>query len=200
MPGLRRLRAGTPGGGGTPGERQSRRWGKRGAVRNELELTAGWPWSRKTGRAARHAMGVRNHPAACERSCVIYGRGFSPETARGHDLRETSWQPPGEGARLLAGYKRGWLRRGHARGLGGDARTHSRSTGRGSRRHAATARPHLELYTLGRLRQASPYEGRSAGSECDVIPVGTEGTERLGTGVRMAHRFHEEVPGSELTS
>jgi haloalkane dehalogenase len=55
---------------------------------------------------------------------------------------------------------------------------------------------HLELYRSGDFEKLAPYEGRLAA--LDVPALILWGAEDRFASVRMAHRFHEELPGSEL--
>jgi len=55
---------------------------------------------------------------------------------------------------------------------------------------------HLELYRSGDFEKLLPYEGRLAALDVPALVVWGE-QDRF-AGVRMAHRFHDELPGSEL--
>ena len=55
---------------------------------------------------------------------------------------------------------------------------------------------HLELYRSGDFDKLEPYAGRVAA--LDVPALVLWGAEDRFAGVAMAHRFHEELPGSEL--
>jgi haloalkane dehalogenase len=55
---------------------------------------------------------------------------------------------------------------------------------------------HLELYRSGDFEKLAPYEGRLA--TLGVPALILWGAEDRFASVRMAHRFHEELPGSEL--
>ena len=55
---------------------------------------------------------------------------------------------------------------------------------------------HLELYRSGDFEKLVPYEGRVAALGVPALIVW--GEEDRFAGVAMAHRFHEELPGSEL--
>jgi len=54
----------------------------------------------------------------------------------------------------------------------------------------------LELYRSGEFEKLLPYEGRVAALGVPTLIVWGE-DDRF-AGVRMAHRFHDELPGSEL--
>ena len=56
---------------------------------------------------------------------------------------------------------------------------------------------HLELYRSGEFDKLIPYQGRVAA--LDVPALILWGEEDRFAGVAMAKRFHEEIPGSELT-
>jgi haloalkane dehalogenase len=60
----------------------------------------------------------------------------------------------------------------------------------------ARRRGHLELYRSGDFEKLAPYEGRVAGLGLPTLVIW--GEEDRFASVRMAHRFHEEIPGSEL--
>ena len=55
---------------------------------------------------------------------------------------------------------------------------------------------HLELYRSGDFEKLVPYEGRVAALGVPALIVW--GEEDRFAGVQMAHRFHQELPGSEL--
>jgi haloalkane dehalogenase len=55
---------------------------------------------------------------------------------------------------------------------------------------------HLELYRSGDFEKLTPYEGRLAALGVPALIVW--GEEDRFAGVQMAHRFHEDLPGSEL--
>jgi haloalkane dehalogenase len=57
-------------------------------------------------------------------------------------------------------------------------------------------RGHLELYRSGDFDKLIPYEGGVAGLGVPALILWGE-QDRFAA-VRMAHRFHEEIPGSEL--
>ncbi len=56
---------------------------------------------------------------------------------------------------------------------------------------------HLELYRSGDFDKLEPYQGRVAALGVPALVLW--GGEDRFAGVAMAHRFHEELPGSELT-
>jgi haloalkane dehalogenase len=60
----------------------------------------------------------------------------------------------------------------------------------------ARRRGHLELYRSGDFEKLAPYEGRVAALGVPALIVW--GQEDRFAGVQMAHRFHAELPGSEL--
>ena len=55
---------------------------------------------------------------------------------------------------------------------------------------------HLELYRSGDFEKLAPYEGRLAALGLPALIVWGE-SDRFAS-ARMAHRFHDELPGSEL--
>ena len=57
-------------------------------------------------------------------------------------------------------------------------------------------RGHLELYRSGDFEKLAPYEGRLAALGLPTLIVW--GAEDRFASVKMAHRFHEEIAGSEL--
>jgi len=57
-------------------------------------------------------------------------------------------------------------------------------------------RGHLELYRSGDFEKLAPYEGRVAALGVPALIIWGE-QDRF-AGVRMARRFHEELPDSEL--
>jgi haloalkane dehalogenase len=57
-------------------------------------------------------------------------------------------------------------------------------------------RAHLELYRSGDFEKLEPYEGKLAALGVPSLIVW--GAEDRFAGVRMAHRFHDELPKSEL--
>lgn len=56
---------------------------------------------------------------------------------------------------------------------------------------------HLELYRSGDFDKLEPYDGRVAALGVPALIVW--GSEDRFAGVSMAHRFHDELPGSELS-
>ncbi len=57
-------------------------------------------------------------------------------------------------------------------------------------------RGQLELYRSGDFEKLEPYEGRLARLGVPALIVW--GAQDRFAGVKMAHRFHDELPGSEL--
>jgi haloalkane dehalogenase len=57
-------------------------------------------------------------------------------------------------------------------------------------------RAHLELYRSGDFEKLEPYEGKLAALSVPSLIVW--GTDDRFASVKMAHRFHEELPGSDL--
>jgi haloalkane dehalogenase len=133
-----------------------------------------------------------DHPGATN-ALVISDGGFFADR-RWHDLANVM-RTPGEGERLMSSYTR----------EGFDAMMHAVSSGMSEQAIAEywkafaddTRRlAHLELYRSGEFDKLIPYEGRVAALDVPALIVW--GAEDRFAGVRMAERFHEELPGSEL--
>ncbi len=133
-----------------------------------------------------------DNPGAA-RALVISDGGFFAGL-RWHDLANVM-RTPGEGERLIAAYTREGLGQALAavstgmtdealdeywKGFAGDTRRHG----------------HLELYRSGDFEKLEPYEGCVARLALPTLIVWGE-QDRFASG-KMAHRFNEEVPGSEL--
>ncbi|TMK25371.1 MAG: alpha/beta hydrolase [Actinobacteria bacterium] len=135
---------------------------------------------------------------ACDRpgsasALVISDGGFFADR-RWHDLANAI-RTPGEGERLIESYTREGFAaamRAVSSGMSDDAiEEYWKGFADGTRR-----RGHLELYRSGDFDKLLPYEGRVAA--LDVPTTIIWGEEDRFASVRMGHRFHEEIPGSEL--
>jgi haloalkane dehalogenase len=125
---------------------------------------------------------------------VISDGGFFADR-RWHDLAN-AMRTPGEGERLIESYTRepfGAALKAVCPGMSEDALDEYWKGFAGSaRRHA-----HLALYRSGDFEKLLPYEGRLAALGVPTLILW--GAEDKFAGVNMAHRFHEEIPGSQLT-
>ena len=124
---------------------------------------------------------------------VISSGGFFADR-RWHDLANLM-RTPEEGERLMEGFTR--------EGLGAALRQASPAMADealdeywrgfdGPERR----RGHLELYRSGDFEKLEPYEGRLAALGVPALIVW--GAADRFASVRMAHRFHDELPGSRL--
>jgi haloalkane dehalogenase len=133
-----------------------------------------------------------DHPGAA-RALVISDGGFFADR-RWHDLANVM-RTPGEGERLIESYTReGFdaMMRAVCSGIGEQAIAEYWKAFADDARRLAQ----LELYRSGEFDKLIPYEGRVAALEVPTLIVW--GAEDRFAGVRMAERFHEELPGSEL--
>jgi haloalkane dehalogenase len=127
------------------------------------------------------------------RALVVSDGGFFADR-RWHDLANVM-RTPGEGERLIASYTRDGLAQAleavseavtddavdeYWKGFAGDTRRQG----------------HLELYRSGDFEKLEPYGGRLAEMALPTLIL-WGGGDRFAS-VRMAHRFHDEIPGSEL--
>ncbi|HTQ68338.1 MAG TPA: alpha/beta hydrolase [Solirubrobacteraceae bacterium] len=133
-----------------------------------------------------------DHPASV-RSLTISDGGFFADR-KWHDLANVM-RTPGEGERLIASYTRDTFYAGMrtvCERMPDDALAeYWRAFADDELRQR-----HLELYRSGDFEKLAPYEGRLAGLGLPTLIVWGE-QDRF-AGVRMAHRFHTEIPGSEL--
>jgi haloalkane dehalogenase len=127
------------------------------------------------------------------RALVISDGGFFADR-RWHDLANTM-RTPGEGEKLIDSFTREGFEAlmGQAsRGIGPDAvEEYWKCFADDVRR-----RGHLELYRSGDFEKLDPYEGCVAGLGLPALVLW--GADDRFAGVKMAHRFHEEIAGSEL--
>ncbi len=133
-----------------------------------------------------------DHPGSV-RSLTISDGGFFADR-RWHDLANVM-RTPGDGEKLLASYTREAFDaalRQLCSGVDDEALTeYWKGFADDTRR-----RGHLELYRSGDFDKLAPYEGRLA--ELALPTLLLWGARDPFASVRMAERFHEEIPGSEL--
>jgi haloalkane dehalogenase len=133
-----------------------------------------------------------DHPGA-SRALVISDGGFFADR-RWHDLANTM-RTEGEGERLMEGFTRDGFRalmEQASRGIRGRAvDEYWKGFATDERR-----RGHLELYRSGDFGKLEPYEGCVAALRLPALVLW--GAEDRFAGVKMARRFHEELPESEL--
>jgi haloalkane dehalogenase len=133
-----------------------------------------------------------DHPGSAS-ALVISDGGFFADR-RWHDLANVM-RTPGEGERLIESYTRdGFLAamRAVSSGMSEEAiEEYWKGFADEARR-----RGHLELYRSGDFAKLLPYEGRVAALGLPTLILWGE-QDRFAS-VRMAHRFLEEIPGSEL--
>jgi haloalkane dehalogenase len=133
-----------------------------------------------------------DHPGSA-RALVISDGGFFADR-RWHDLANVM-RTPGEGERLMRSYTRelfGEALRAVSSGMTDEALDEYWKAFADDTRRLA----HLELYRSGDFEKLEPYEGRVA--QLGVPTLIVWGEQDRFAGVKMAHRFHDELPGSEL--
>src|SRR4051812_39296404 len=119
---------------------------------------------------------------------VISDGGFFADR-RWHDFANVL-RTPGEGEQLIEGFTREGL--AAALAMPDDAIDEYWKGFDGAERR----RGHLELYRSGDFGKLAPYEGRLA--QLDVPALIVWGADDRFASARMARRFHDELPGSEL--
>ena len=119
---------------------------------------------------------------------VISDGGFFADR-RWHDMANVM-RTPGEGEQLMEGITREAL--AAALGLDEDAVAEYWKGFEGPERRRA----HLELYRSGDFEKLQPYEGRLR--ELGVPALIVWGADDRFASARMAQRFHDELPGSEV--
>ncbi len=133
-----------------------------------------------------------DHPGAVSAIVISDGGFFSDR--RWHDLANVM-RTPGEGEKLIRAY----TQEGFA------AAMHAVSDGMSEQAIAeywkcfaddARRLAHLELYRSGEFDKLVPYEGALA--KLNVPALIVWGEQDRFAGVAMAHRFRDELPGSEL--
>jgi len=134
-----------------------------------------------------------DHPGATS-SLTISDGGFFADR-RWHDLGN-AMRTPGTGEELIAGYTREAFfaaMRSISAGMSKQAlEEYWKGFADETRR-----RGHLELYRSGDFEKLAPYEGRLAALGVPALILWGENDQFAS--VRMAQRFHDELPGSELT-
>ncbi len=133
-----------------------------------------------------------DHPGVA-RALAISDGGFFADR-RWHDLANTM-RTEGEGERLMQGFTRegfGALMGQASSGMTEDGvEQYWKAFADDERR-----RGHLDLYRSGDFEKLAPYEGCVAGLGLPALVVW--GAKDRFAGVKMAHRFHREIPDSEL--
>jgi haloalkane dehalogenase len=133
-----------------------------------------------------------DHPGASS-ALVISDGGFFADR-RWHDLANIM-RTPGDGERLIRSYTREGFAaamRGASSGMSDDALDEYWKGFADDTRRLG----HLELYRSGDFDKLVPYAGRVAALALPSLIVWGE-QDRF-AGVKMAHRFHDELPDSEL--
>jgi len=133
-----------------------------------------------------------DHPDSV-RSLTISDGGFFADR-RWHDLANVM-RTPGEGEKLISSYRREDFDAGMRQlcaGIDEQALTeYWKGFADDTRR-----RGHLELYRSGDFEKLASYEGRLA--ELGLPTLILWGADDHFAGAKMAARFHQEIPGSEL--
>jgi haloalkane dehalogenase len=124
------------------------------------------------------------------RGLVISDGGFFADR-RWHDVANVM-RTPGEGEKLMASLTRDALV-AVLPDLGDDAIDEYAKGFEGDERRTG----HLELYRSGDFEKLEPYEGKLAALKLPALIVW--GAEDRFASPAMAQRFHDELPGSELT-
>jgi haloalkane dehalogenase len=133
-----------------------------------------------------------DHPGSANALCVSGGGFFADR--RWHDLAVVM-RTPKEGERLIGSYTRegfGAALRQFSSGMTEEALDEYWKSFADDTRRAG----HLDLYRSGDFEKLVPYEGRLAGLGVPALILW--GQQDRFAGVRMAHRFHGELPGSEV--
>lgn len=130
---------------------------------------------------------------ATVRALVISDGGFFADR-RWHDLANVM-RTPGEGEQLMRGYTREGFQtmmRTVSAGMSDEALAEYWKGFADEKRRLG----HLELYRSGDFDKLIPYEGRLAALGLPALILWGE-QDRF-AGMKMAQRFHEELPDSEL--
>jgi haloalkane dehalogenase len=135
---------------------------------------------------------------ACENpraasALVISDGGFFADR-RWHDLANVM-RTPGEGERLIESYTREGFAAAMRAVSGGMSEEAIGEYWKGFA-GAERRRGHLDLYRSGGFEKLAPYDGCVAALGVPALVIWGE-QDRFAS-VAMAHRFHEEIPGSEL--
>jgi haloalkane dehalogenase len=133
-----------------------------------------------------------DHPGAVSALAISDGGFFADR--RWHDLAN-AMRTAGKGEELIRSYTAEGLAaamRGVSSGMTDEAlEEYWKGFADDTRRLG-----HLEMYRSGDFEKLAPYEGRVAALGVPALIVW--GEDDPFASVRMAHRFHEELPGSEL--
>jgi haloalkane dehalogenase len=133
-----------------------------------------------------------DHPGAVSALAISDGGFFADR--RWHDLANVM-RTPGDGEQLIRAYTREGFReamRAFSSGMSEAAiEEYWKGFADDTRRLG-----HLELYRSGDFEKLVPYEGAAAALGVPALILWGE-QDRF-AGVKMARRFHEELPGSEL--
>ncbi len=134
-----------------------------------------------------------DHPDSL-RALVISDGGFFADR-RWHDLANVM-RTPGDGERLIRSYTREGFEEALRQVSSGMT---EQALGEYWKGFADDERRlgHLELYRSGDFEKLAPYEGRVA--RLGVPALILWGQQDRFASVQMAHRFHSELPGSDLT-
>jgi haloalkane dehalogenase len=124
---------------------------------------------------------------------VISDGGFFADR-RWHDLANVM-RTPGEGERLIESYTPEGFTAAMRAGSSGMSEQAFAEYWKGFA-DDTRRRGHLELYRSGDFDKLLPYEGRVAALGVPTLIMWGE-ADRFAS-VRMANRFHQEIPGSEL--
>lgn len=133
-----------------------------------------------------------DHPGAVNALAISDGGFFADR--RWHDMAK-AMRTPGTGEEVVAGYTRDGFSaamRSVSSGMSEEAIEEYSKGFADERRRVG----HLEMYRSGDFEKLAPYEGRLAA--LDVPALILWGEEDRFASVRMARRFHEELPNSEL--
>jgi haloalkane dehalogenase len=133
-----------------------------------------------------------DHPGAA-RALVISDGGFFADR-RWHDFAN-SLRTPGEGEKLIEGFTREALESVLGQASTGIDSEAIEQYWKGFA-DPVRRRGHLELYRSGDFDKLEPYEGCVAALQVPALILW--GANDRFAGVKMAHRFHDELPGSEL--
>jgi haloalkane dehalogenase len=133
-----------------------------------------------------------DHPGAASALAISDGGFFADR--RWHDLAN-AMRTPGDGEQLIRAYTREGFAaamRAISSGMDDEAIAEYWKGFAGDTRRLA----HLELYRSGDFEKLVPYEGHLAALGLPALILW--GVQDKFAGVKMAERFHEELPGSEL--
>jgi haloalkane dehalogenase len=133
-----------------------------------------------------------DHPGSVSALAISDGGFFADR--RWHDLANVM-RTPGEGEQLIRAYTREGFHgamRAFSSGMSEQAiDEYWKGFADDTRRLG-----HLELYRSGDFEKLAPYDGRVAALGVPALILW--GVQDKFAGVKMARRFHEELPGSEL--